>query len=99
TGDGRDAAYASPIRRGCRPGCACEPGRGHRGQRLGCGGVPQPGASAVDEGGAGVTAQAVEVLSLEGVDLVRSSRLILADIDITIRAGEHWALIGPNGAG
>lgn len=46
-----------------------------------------------------MTAQAVEVLSLEGVDLVRSSRLILADIDITIRAGEHWALIGPNGAG
>lgn len=40
-----------------------------------------------------------EVLRLENVDLVRRSRRILTGIDITIRAGEHWALIGPNGAG
>ncbi|MFD5224904.1 ABC transporter ATP-binding protein [Microbacterium sp. NPDC058342] len=40
-----------------------------------------------------------EVLRLEAVDFVRESRQILADIDLTVRAGERWALIGPNGAG
>lgn len=40
-----------------------------------------------------------EVLRLDGVGFVRESRPILADIDLTVRAGEHWALIGPNGAG
>lgn len=41
----------------------------------------------------------VEVLQLERVCFVRESRRILDDIDLTVRAGEHWALIGPNGAG
>ena len=40
-----------------------------------------------------------EVLALSEVDVVRNSRRILAGIDLTVRAGEHWALIGPNGAG
>ena len=40
-----------------------------------------------------------EVLRLERVDFVRDSRPILSGIDLTVRAGEHWALIGPNGAG
>ena len=40
-----------------------------------------------------------EVLRLASVDVVRASRAILTDIDLTVRAGEHWALIGPNGAG
>lgn len=40
-----------------------------------------------------------EILRLEGVDVVRESRQILTDINLTIRAGERWALIGPNGAG
>ncbi|MBA0049730.1 ATP-binding cassette domain-containing protein [Streptomyces sp. AJS327] len=40
-----------------------------------------------------------EVLRLDGVGLVRDARPILTDVDLTIRAGEHWALIGPNGAG
>lgn len=40
-----------------------------------------------------------EVLRMDGVDFVRSSKQILRDIDLTVRAGEHWALIGPNGAG
>ncbi|MFT4088520.1 MAG: ATP-binding cassette domain-containing protein [Gordonia sp. (in: high G+C Gram-positive bacteria)] len=39
------------------------------------------------------------VLELDGVDLVRGGKAILSDVDLTIRAGEHWALIGPNGAG
>ncbi len=42
---------------------------------------------------------AIEVLSLKSVDFVRESRHILSDINLTVRAGERWALIGPNGAG
>ncbi|GAA3958054.1 ABC transporter ATP-binding protein [Gordonia caeni] len=40
-----------------------------------------------------------EILRLEAVDFVRESRQILTGIDLTVRAGERWALIGPNGAG
>jgi iron complex transport system ATP-binding protein len=40
-----------------------------------------------------------EVLRLESVDVVRGGRQLLADIDLTVNAGEHWALIGANGAG
>ncbi len=39
-----------------------------------------------------------EILRLEAVDFVRESRQILTDINLTVRAGERWALIGPNGA-
>ncbi|MFT3889357.1 MAG: ATP-binding cassette domain-containing protein [Arachnia sp.] len=42
---------------------------------------------------------APEILRLDGVDFVREGTSILADIDLTVRAGEHWALLGPNGAG
>lgn len=42
---------------------------------------------------------ASEVLHLREVDVVRQSTAILADINLTVRAGERWALIGPNGAG
>ncbi|WP_417508217.1 ABC transporter ATP-binding protein [Microbacterium sp.] len=40
-----------------------------------------------------------EILRLDGVDFVRESRQILSGINLTVRAGERWALIGPNGAG
>lgn len=40
-----------------------------------------------------------EILKFEAVDFVRESRQILTDINMSVRAGEHWALIGPNGAG
>ncbi|PRZ41002.1 iron complex transport system ATP-binding protein [Antricoccus suffuscus] len=40
-----------------------------------------------------------EILRLEAVDFVRESRQILTGINLTVRAGERWALIGPNGAG
>jgi iron complex transport system ATP-binding protein len=33
------------------------------------------------------------------VDLVRDGHLLLDQVNVTIRAGEHWALLGPNGAG
>lgn len=39
------------------------------------------------------------VLQLSHVDIVRNGRTILDDIQFTVRAGEHWALIGANGAG
>ncbi|GHE11197.1 ABC transporter ATP-binding protein [Streptomyces alanosinicus] len=40
-----------------------------------------------------------EVLRAEGVDLVRDGRPILREVSLTVRAGEHWALLGANGAG
>ena len=39
------------------------------------------------------------VLELSSVTFRRSDRTILDAVDLTVRAGEHWALIGPNGAG
>jgi iron complex transport system ATP-binding protein len=39
------------------------------------------------------------VLRVDDVDMVRSGRTILSAIDLTVRAGEHWALLGLNGAG
>ncbi|ONH29521.1 ABC transporter ATP-binding protein [Pseudofrankia asymbiotica] len=41
----------------------------------------------------------VEVLRAESVDLVRGGRYLLREVDLTVRAGEHWTLLGPNGAG
>lgn len=42
---------------------------------------------------------ASEVLRFEHVDYFRGDREILTDINLTVNAGEHWALIGPNGSG
>lgn len=39
------------------------------------------------------------VVELRGVTFRRGDRNILDDVDLTVRAGEHWALLGPNGAG
>lgn len=40
-----------------------------------------------------------DVLRLTSVDFVRGGNPILTGIDLTVGAGEHWALIGANGAG
>jgi iron complex transport system ATP-binding protein len=39
------------------------------------------------------------VLSVAGVDFVRDGRAILSCVELSVRAGEHWALLGANGAG
>lgn len=39
------------------------------------------------------------MLLADGVGLRRDERWLLRDIDLAVRAGEHWALLGPNGAG
>jgi len=39
------------------------------------------------------------VVELRGVSFRRGDRVILDEVDLTVRAGEHWALLGPNGAG
>ncbi|MFT4166027.1 MAG: ATP-binding cassette domain-containing protein [Microlunatus sp.] len=42
---------------------------------------------------------APEILRMDSVDFVREARQILTGINLSVRAGERWALIGPNGAG
>jgi ABC-type Mn2+/Zn2+ transport system ATPase subunit len=49
--------------------------------------------------GAEVADDRTPVLSITGVDFVRAGREILAGIDLTVYAGQHWALLGANGAG
>lgn len=39
------------------------------------------------------------VLQLTGVYLTRAGRKVLNGIDWTVRAGEHWFILGPNGSG
>lgn len=39
------------------------------------------------------------VLDLQDVSFRRGERMILSDISFTVRPGEHWALLGANGAG
>jgi len=40
-----------------------------------------------------------EFLSLRNVDVARGDRVVLHGIDLSIRAGEHVAILGPNGCG
>lgn len=40
-----------------------------------------------------------EIVGLRGIELRREERLVLEDIELSIRSGEHWVLLGPNGSG
>jgi len=39
------------------------------------------------------------LLRTSGLRVTRGGRDLLHDVELTVRAGEHWALLGPNGAG
>ena len=45
------------------------------------------------------TAHGDALFALDGVEVRRGGRTILAGVDWTIRAGERWVVLGPNGAG
>ena len=38
-------------------------------------------------------------LTLQNVNVARGERIVLHDINLTIEAGEHVAILGPNGCG
>lgn len=40
-----------------------------------------------------------DFLAMQSVDVARGERVVLHDINLTIRAGEHVAILGPNGCG
>jgi len=40
-----------------------------------------------------------EVVQLRGATVRVGGRTILGPVDLTVRAGEHWVLLGPNGSG
>ena len=40
-----------------------------------------------------------EVFALRGASLRRQGRVLLSEIDWTVRTGERWVVLGPNGAG
>ena len=56
------------------------------------------------DGNHSIQAQSVEneqaeFLGLQQVNVARGDRVVLHDINLTIRAGEHVAILGPNGCG
>jgi len=39
------------------------------------------------------------MIKLQDVSIIRSGRPTLNNVSFEVKEGEHWALIGPNGAG
>jgi iron complex transport system ATP-binding protein len=48
---------------------------------------------------AGATVEESEFIELRQVNVARGGRVVLHDVNLTIRAGEHVAILGPNGCG
>ena len=48
---------------------------------------------------AGAASETGDVLRFEGVSFVRDGTAILDSVDWTVRCGEHWVVLGPNGSG
>jgi ABC-type molybdenum transport system ATPase subunit/photorepair protein PhrA len=40
-----------------------------------------------------------QFLELQNVNVARGDRVVLHDVNLTLRAGEHVAILGPNGCG
>jgi iron complex transport system ATP-binding protein len=40
-----------------------------------------------------------QFLELQNVNVARGDRVVLHDVNLTIKAGEHVAILGPNGCG
>lgn len=56
-------------------------------------------AEAETPGMAGERTAAAEFLEMQAVNVARGERVVLHDINLSIRAGEHVAIMGPNGCG
>jgi len=54
-------------------------------------------AASISETGTGV--EPAEFLELEGVHVARGERVVLHDVHLHVRTGEHVAILGPNGCG
>src|ERR1035437_5686947 len=55
------------------------------------GGNQLDSAKTIEDGG--------DFLDLRQVNVARGDRVVLHDVNLTIRAGEHVAILGPNGCG
>jgi iron complex transport system ATP-binding protein len=52
-----------------------------------------------ESGNSGATRNEQQFLELANVNVARGDRVVLHEINLTIRAGEHVAILGPNGCG
>jgi iron complex transport system ATP-binding protein len=60
--------------------------------------MAEKSAEAAQKPGTGGSAGG-EFLELHAVNVARGDRVVLHDVNLTIRAGEHVAILGPNGCG
>jgi len=60
---------------------------------------PNPPAAMEGQQMAAMEGQEEEFLELRHVNVARGERVVLEDVNLRIRAGEHVAILGPNGCG
>jgi len=61
--------------------------------------APPAASSSVTPVSAPPSAEEKPVLRAEQVTLAYGRRVVLSDVNLSIRRGEFWALLGPNGEG